>query len=362
MQARTGHHERLGGWGALAVYALAIVYASLNPFYGWRIPDAILLLSWPRYWSVFDIVLNVFAYAPFGALLATGKLATTAATARAARRHRVVVETTVVGMALSVAMELAQTMLPQRVSSPLDVVANGAGAWLGAMVVSSRWGRDGVAALLRWRNRWVLPSRTHTWGLMLLGAWFVAQMNPLVPLFESGQFVNPFVPLQDDADEPRHFLPYAGGVALNVAGFAWLLSLLFRPGARVVHGVIAVLVAGFLLKVAMAALLLRAPQFAEWLVPPAIAGVAVGLAAFFSLRHTSGRWRAFAAAIAIFAGGLFAKMTTEYGAFDATIQLLNWPHGHVATFAGLTRWLHEIWPLIACLYASWLFVRGRPIK
>jgi VanZ family protein len=362
VKAAGGRRARFGGWGALALYAASIVYASLNPFSGWRAPEAVLLLSWPRYWSAFEVGLNLLAYAPFGALLALGQRAAAPAGARGGQFARAVLAATAVGASLSIAMELLQALLPQRVCSPLDVLANAFGALLGALLVASRAGRSVLAWLLRWRAHWVPSSRVHTWGLILLGAWFAAQMNPLVPLFESGQFVNPFTRLDDEAYDPRTFLPNAGGVALNVAGFALFVSLLLRPAARVARGVLAVLLAGFVAKVSMAALLLRAPQFAEWLVPPAVAGVALGWCAFLALQRLPGRWRAFAAAVAIFAGGLLAKITTEYGAFDATLKLLNWPHGHVATFAGLTRWLHESWPLLACAYVSWLFVRARPLE
>ena len=42
------------------LYGALIVYASLYPFVGWRIPGVapfdFLLLGWPRYWTTFDLV------------------------------------------------------------------------------------------------------------------------------------------------------------------------------------------------------------------------------------------------------------------------------------------------------------------
>ena len=62
----------LAGYVALA-YTLVIVYASLQPFTGWRMPPpevfAFLTAPWPRYITASDIALNVAAYLPLGAML-----------------------------------------------------------------------------------------------------------------------------------------------------------------------------------------------------------------------------------------------------------------------------------------------------
>ena len=62
----------LAGFVALA-YTLVIVYASLQPFTGWRMPSAevlrFLTAPWPRYITAHDIALNVIAYLPLGAML-----------------------------------------------------------------------------------------------------------------------------------------------------------------------------------------------------------------------------------------------------------------------------------------------------
>ncbi|HEX6528715.1 MAG TPA: teicoplanin resistance protein VanZ, partial [Burkholderiales bacterium] len=54
------------------VYVLLVAYASLYPLSGWRdvglSPFAYLSAPWPRYVTVFDIVVNVVGYLPFGFL------------------------------------------------------------------------------------------------------------------------------------------------------------------------------------------------------------------------------------------------------------------------------------------------------
>src|SRR3954452_17314072 len=62
----------LAGYVALA-YTLVIVYASAQPFSGWRMPPpevlAFLTAPWPRYLTIGDILLNIAAYLPLGAML-----------------------------------------------------------------------------------------------------------------------------------------------------------------------------------------------------------------------------------------------------------------------------------------------------
>src|SRR5215203_4181144 len=62
----------LAGYVALA-YTLVIVYASVQPFAGWRMPPpevfGFLTAPWPRYLTSGDIALNVAAYLPLGAML-----------------------------------------------------------------------------------------------------------------------------------------------------------------------------------------------------------------------------------------------------------------------------------------------------
>jgi VanZ family protein len=51
-----------------------ISYASLYPFANWRDlgvpPLAFVDAAWPRYWTVFDLAVNILAYLPLGFLLA----------------------------------------------------------------------------------------------------------------------------------------------------------------------------------------------------------------------------------------------------------------------------------------------------
>jgi hypothetical protein len=62
------------------LYAALIIYASLYPFEGWRAvglaPWSFLWAPLPRYWTGFDVFINLAGYAPFGFLLSLGLLRT----------------------------------------------------------------------------------------------------------------------------------------------------------------------------------------------------------------------------------------------------------------------------------------------
>ena len=350
----------LAGRGLLFAYTAAIVYVSLNPFYGWRMPEAILLFSWPKYWSTFDLVLNILAYVPFGAMVA-GQFAQRVGPGVSA--GRIALRTLVLGALLSICMELMQTMLPQRVSSPVDVLTNALGTLGGAVFVLSAAGRRWQLRLSEARDRWMLPSAFRKAAVILCLAWLFAQLNPLVPLFDAGEFMTPrAASAARDPYEPWTFLPFAFGTALNACAFALFLSLVLRPGRRTIAGVISMVAAGFVCKAAMAAFMLRAPQFAEWLSPAAVTGVAGGGLAFLLLHRLPLRWRALATALLLFAGTLLARITADAGTMQAAMKLLNWPHGHVATFAGLTHWVYEAWPVAAFAFSAWIFLSTRPME
>lgn len=129
---------------ATCLYALFILHAALFGGGGPVMPDAAAIdwaaaLAWPRHVSRADLLVNVVGYAPFGFMLAQWIV-------RAARRRagavpsglgyatRVAILATAGATLLSAGTELLQTGIPGRVSSLLDVLANGAGAAAGALV------------------------------------------------------------------------------------------------------------------------------------------------------------------------------------------------------------------------------------
>jgi len=358
--ASAGEPVSRAGRGALLAYTFAIVYASLNPFFGWRAPETLGLLSWPRYLSTFDVVLNVLAYIPLGGMLAGMQLRGPRRRDRSLQLGRVLVRAVLAGFALSALMEGLQTLLPMRVSSPADLIANTAGTFIGAGALVSRRGRAMLARSLRWRHHYFARGDAAAWGLLLLAAWLFAQLNPVIPFFEAGNIAGPVESLVAPAAyDALVLLPQAVGITLNVCGFALFLSLLLHPHRQTFMNVLLILGLGLFAKISAASLMLKAPQMVGWLGPATIIGLSAGLLLFAYFSRIRYRWRAFCATLFIFAGGLMAKMASVYGAFDETLRLFSWPYGHLASFASLTRWVHESWPLLACVLVAWIFVRHR---
>src|SRR5947208_6647064 len=96
---------------ALALlYAVAIVYASLQPFtpWIWPAPDTRYFLwsGWPTYWTRYDVALNILAYVPFGFFLSW--------LPRNAHRGKRIILSALAGTALSFKKETLQLAVPPR--------------------------------------------------------------------------------------------------------------------------------------------------------------------------------------------------------------------------------------------------------
>ena len=346
------------GRGALILYVLVIVYASLNPFIGWHRPESFTLFTWPRYIASFDIVLNVLAYAPLGALAAAIWRRHMGRNGNIALARWAWAMAVAAAAALSGALELLQAMLPGRVSSPLDWLANTGGAILGATAVTIAPGRVALARIEYWRHQVFAPGSHTDWGLLLLALWFFAQLNPAIPFFEAGNVLNPQLSSEKlpQPYDPLYLLPQAAGITFNVCGFALMVSLVLAPGRRAWLTAALAIMFGFVAKVSMAALMLKAPQLIGWMGPGTVIGLTVGLMLSTFLLSLSYRWRVLAATLFVFAGGLMAKMSSVYG---EALRLFDWPYGHLINFASLTSWIHEVWPLAAFIYLAVVFVKQR---
>ncbi len=105
---------RLSRYLALA-YLVLIIYASLYPFANWRdlgvSPLEFIDAAWPRYWTVFDLMVNVLAYVPLGFLLVALALRRLPG-----GRWTATLVALLLGSLLSLAMEFLQNWLPGALS------------------------------------------------------------------------------------------------------------------------------------------------------------------------------------------------------------------------------------------------------
>lgn len=166
-----------------------IIYGSLYPFnfdpqlVPGGLQGAFRELRWARAGRG-DLILNVLLYLPLGFCLVL---------ALGVRLHRalMVIVATALGALLSLSIELAQSMLPTRVSSLLDLSLNTAGSLLGA-TCGLAW--IGFNRLMR------LPSRTEAifrdpQAMIVMSLWFLWRLAPFTPELDLGKLKASLRPL-----------------------------------------------------------------------------------------------------------------------------------------------------------------------
>ena len=339
--------------GALIAWALLIAYASLYPFLPIRLPgaDAVPAFFRPKFLPEFDVAVNALAYAPFGALAMLHLLP---GRAHWSARWRAVAY----GAALSLAMEGCQFFIATRVASLFDVLANTAGAFGGTLLFFRPVERVVMLPLARLRERLFIGGGAGDTGLMLVTLWLLAQLNPALPFFEAGNIVDASGPMLAD------FVVTTVSVALSVAAFGLFVSVLLKADRGALGGMLVLLTVALWCKFAMASLMLKPNLTASWMSEGRVAGLVAGLVLFLPLRRIGRGARTYLAIVGLLAGALFAKIFGEYSELADFLRLFHWPYGQLASFATLTRWLHEAWPALALVWLIARFVRrpGEPIQ
>ena len=331
--------------GSIAVWAALLAYASLYPFYPPRLPAAEAVTAFfaaPKYIIRSDIAFNVVAYLPLGTL------ACLYFRSRSARWA--IAKAALLGAAFSFAMEIAQLFIPNRVSTAFDMLANAGGALLGALifadpVYSPVTRRLGIA-----REETVIAGAWGDAGLVLLMLWLLAQLNPALPFFGAGDIGG------SEAELPT--LQWAA-VAMSTCGFGLFVSTILVGETGALRLTIAILSLALWLKFLFASLILQPHFSAEWMSTGRFAGLLAGLLALVALRKMPRLGRIYAALVLILAGALFSKIFGAYSPLEEFLRLFRWPHGQLGSFATLTRFLHELWPLAAVLFLAGLFVTAR---
>jgi VanZ family protein len=335
--------------GSAAVWLLLLAYASLYPFVPLRLPSADAVAAFftrPRFVTGFDVALNVLAYAPLG-ILACLYFRQANSTARALAKAGLL------GFAFSFAMETLQLFVPNRIASIFDVLANTAGTLWGALFFFDPIYSLATRPLGVLRERMVIPGGWGDAGLVLLMLWLFAQLNPALPFFGAGNIVADTAPA-----EGLGALQWAA-VAMGICGFGLFVSALLARDAGTMRATLVLLSVALWLKFMAASFMLQ-PHFAEeWVSVGRVIGLAAGIALLVPLRLLPRAGRIYLALVLVLAGALFSKIFGAYSAVDELLRLFRWPHGQLANFATLTRYLHEAWPFLALLYLIALFFQVR---
>jgi VanZ family protein len=350
------------------MYCTLVVYASLYPFSDWRdqgiAPWAFLAAPMPRYWTGFDVAINIAGYLPLGALLAWLALRT---------RHRVPPAWLAVacGSLLSLALETLQSYLPQRVASREDWLLNTLGSIVGALSAMYLARRGGLARWDRWQARWLAPQSREV--LVLLISWPAALLFPSAVPFGLGHVWGGLQVLAEtllglgahwfEEAQLHQFLPAIDATPLGAgAALACVVTGLLAPcllGFGVLHRPnqriwlsLAVLAVGVSASGLSAALSWGPAHMWSWLDGTTAVGLVAALVLAIVLARTPWPWACALVFILLCGHVGLLNQAPESPYFAQTLQ--SWEQGRFVRFNGLAEWLGWLWP-----YATMALALGR---
>jgi VanZ family protein len=323
------------------LYALLIVYTSLESFSGWMAPvpgtPFFLFASWPPRFTRFDVAINLLAYAPLGFLVALAGRRTALVRLTAA---------TGAGLLLSFTMEALQMFIPTRDASAMDLICNTAGAGIGGVSAIAFDRTPGLrAGVSAWRRRVFVDGRGADLGLALLAIWLLAQLNPGIPLFATT-----FDPSLELTRDLAGTLLQAAESAFNVIGVGLFLALLLRQRRFVGGAVLMLIGTALILKGVAASVLIRQSVLETWIKPGVSLGVAVGALALLLAVWLPRAVRTTLCAISLLASLVAPLLAPDMWRARAPLALFDWPYGQLLNFNGLTHAVLVAWPILASIY------------
>lgn len=343
---------------ALLAYLLLIVYASWFPFSGWRStglsPFAFLNLQPQRWWTGFDVMVNVVGYMPFGALLVLSLHP-------AVRGLWAVLVAAVAGLLVSGTMETVQNYLPSRVPSNLDLVTNAggclAGALLGAWFAPMLLDRSRLYLL---RRRWFAAHASQ--GLVLVALWPLAQVYPQGYLFGNGQvlpllseWLSDWLDTDIDlvmllrGDSPlsaeQYWLSETIITACGMTGAALTLLCLMRRGAPKMSLVLSLVGVGLVVKTLASSLFFAPDNALVWITPGAEGGFLIGLIMLAGLAFAPPVAQRRLAVVTLLLSLVVVNTIPSNPYFVSTLQA--WQQGKFLNFNGAAQFLGMAWPFLA---------------
>jgi VanZ family protein len=351
------HTVRLA-WILALAYLLVVVYASLRPFSGWRLPpDEILFFlgaPWPRFITLQDVLVNVGAYVPLGLLLSVGF----GARYGAARGALVAALTAI---AFSLLMEAVQMFLPSRIASNVDLLANTFGALLGATAAPLLAPTRILGGKLHaTRHRLFVEGIVADAGMVVAFLWLLTQFHPTVQPFGTGS-------LRGTLELPAYlihtpvlaFTSEALVVFLNLAGVGLLLSVVMREDTRPMRMIAALVAAALAIKAYTAFELVKLTAPLAWLTPGVLVGLAGACAFLYLAIRLPGTARIAVSAICIVAAAVVINLAPDNPYQNVPPRLLARGSSHFLSFSGIVRALSELWPALAIAFLLCAFARRK---
>ena len=343
------HHIYLISLTLALAYLLVIVYASLQPMRGWRFPAAdvyaFLSAPWPRYITLSDVLINLSAYVPLGFMLTLGLRVCLPPVAAVAAGL-------LLSVALCIAMESIQMFLPARIASNIDVLANAAGALIGALAAPLFLPSQRIGARLGvLRDRVFLPGALIDAGMVVATLWIISHLSPLTQVFGTGNLRSTFDLPEYLFHTPSLLLSAEVMVVFfNLLGIGLLLSTLLRADTR--RGVVisVVIVAALACKMLISVFLGKPLGAWAWITPGATLGLLLGAILLGALLNLSRAVRLSLALLCLMMALAAINLAPDNPYFSLPSQLTNGRASHFLSFSSILRALSELWPLIALAY------------
>lgn len=363
----------------LALCVCAIIYTTLQPWAGWRLPSHSIFRylgnPWPKFWTWFDVTSNLIAYLPIGLLVAIRLRPY-------AKGYLVLLAAALAGFLLSFVLESLQNFVPTRVPSRLDLLINTVGALLGAAVALTFMQRPHDHRELLWHRPAIFGNESLPF-LMLIGFWLAAQFSPQRMLYETGTFVSPVIQtLSNHVD--RAFDPslpsvqFAAGLLnflqrLQVGdGYAvlvetasvsvWvacigllLIDSLASQRTRVL-AVVGVLLLGFVIRSAALAARTGSLEFGLWLSAGAQAGLLLGPIVLLLMAGSRRRNRLMLA-LALVVIGLILSNVMPDNIYRQQMLTTGAAPGALRGLMNILGTVATVWPLLAVLLIARQLVR-----
>ncbi len=346
---------------SLVAYVFLIVYASWYPFSGWQVNNLAALLDvvkqWPRYWTVFDAIINVVGYVPLGVLMVFALYPW-------CRRSCSILLASLAGTLLSLLMEGVQYFLPSRVTSLLDAITNASGTMLGAILgvlLIPAVLEKGRLHLLR--KQWL--QREASREMLVLGLWPLAQIYPQAYLFGLGQilpllslWLEDFFEIDIDLgailrqgtelNAEQYLLSETLITACGCTGAVLIfLFLLNRHAPK--FWLSSLLLFAALCTKALASALLFKPEYAfAWLTPGAQGGILISVIMLYGFSFAPFQAQRRLAILLLLISLISVNLIPSNPYFLVTMQ--GWVQGKFLNFNGAAQFLSITWPFIALWY------------
>jgi VanZ family protein len=347
--------SRLVGY-LTVTYLVLVVYTSLHPFSEWRAPAQevriFLTAPWPVYFTWTDLIINVLAYVPVGVLLTLVFMAFLRGGAAATLAA-------VLGMLMSLTIEVLQVFLPGRIPSNADLLCNSIGTFVGASLALGVGGRGILSGkLYRLRQRYFHPGTAVDVCFLILALWLATQLNADIRLFGNGDIRHLLPTLPGVGYTPRvYVLLEAAITGLNFCGVALMLTTISRSHRGALLSVLLLLISALALKTLAAKLLFVAGASTLWVAPGAMWGLLLGGILWAVLIGLPLSLQIAAATTFIALGMALVNAAPQNPYLDAALRVST--YGHYTSLIELTNVVSGVWPLTAIAFLTYVGYRLR---